>query len=447
MTQTFNDQLATLDAAAKLQEQTETAIKRVSRCRTKLLLGKDAKAAFFASIAMRMELISKHEVPPARGRAIVTMATDGKRLIFDPSWIATLSDPELMCVIVHECLHVSNAHHARRGHRDKGLFNVACDCAINSILKECGYTLPACAVIPGANDPRFKELPQGLCAEEYYARLLEKMPPKPPPPPTTDEPIGPDALPGLRGPGRPGDEDEFDLDPGGCGGVIDPGEGSPSECAQAEAEAEMMTAQAEQAAKQAEMSGRGTLPASLRRSIDQALAPKVDWRDVLREFVSRTAKNDYSWQTPNRRFVSQGIYLPGMRSDELGHVVLAVDTSGSIGQEQLDRFGSEVQAILETYDCELTIIYCDAQVNRVDEWKSSDGPLKLTPCGGGGTSHIPVFDHIEEHQLDPVCLVCLTDLYTEFPKHAPEYPVLWAVESNPTGKAPWGQTLHIPKGG
>src|SRR5581483_5007908 len=118
------------------------------------------------------------------------------------------------------------------------------------------------------------------------------------------------------------------------------------------------------------------------RQIDTILQPILDRRAVLREFVSRLARNDYAWSPPNRRFLHAGLYLPGPRSEELGEVVLAVDTSGSIGEAQLRRFASEAQGILDAYACDLTILYHDREIQGVEHWESCDGPLVLKAVGG-----------------------------------------------------------------
>jgi predicted metal-dependent peptidase len=194
-----------------------------------------------------------------------------------------------------------------------------------------------------------------------------------------------------------------------------------------EAEWQVAVAQAEQVAQQ-----RGELPGGLGRLVQQVLNPHVDWREVLREFVSRNARNDYAWSPPNRRLIHAGLYLPGVRSEELGDVVLAVDTSGSIGQKQLDRFAGEAQGILDAYACELTIVYHDSAIQDIGHWTPADGPLVLAPKGGGGTDHRPVFEWIEKQSLTPTCLICLTDMDTIFPDTAPDYPVLWASTGNTT---------------
>src|SRR5207248_862366 len=116
------------------------------------------------------------------------------------------------------------------------------------------------------------------------------------------------------------------------------------------------------------------------------------------------------------RFIAQGLYLPGLHSEELGDVVLAVDTSGSINEKLLGTFAAEVNAVLAAYDCTVTVLYHDTEVELVQTWQSADGPLVLDPVGGGGTSHTCVFDWLIQAGLTPACVICLTDLETEFPK-------------------------------
>jgi predicted metal-dependent peptidase len=197
-------------------------------------------------------------------------------------------------------------------------------------------------------------------------------------------------------------------------------------------------AQAQQVAR-----ARGELPEGLARLVEQVLRPKVYWKEVLREFISRHARNDYSWFPPNRRFVHRGLYLPGLRSEELGDLVIAVDTSGSIGGAMLARFAAELQGMLEAFDATLTVLYHDARVQHVQTWRSSDGPLVLEPRGGGGTDHAPVFEWVERNNLQPAALVCLTDLHTHFPARAPGYPTLWCAVNNPQPRAPFGQVLPV----
>jgi predicted metal-dependent peptidase len=395
------DPFSALERAAHRQDAEEKAQRQLATARCRLVLGRDAKAAFFAALALPLEAVVDWNMEK--------MATDGKHLVYNPDFLNKLSVDEAVGVVAHAVMHNALKHPMRLGHRDLKKWNLACDGSVNPILEEAGYKLPASRVMPGEGP--LAKATKGMSAEEIYALLDDDQ-------------------------GDQGDQGERD-DPGGCVGVQAPGDGSPAACQQAAAEQEVAVAQAHNVAKQ-----RGKLPGGIEWLVQEVLAPKVDWREVLREFVSRFSKNDYSWSPPNRRFVHLGLYLPGLRSEELGDVVAAIDTSGSIGEKELVLFGSELQGVLEAYDCSLTILYHDSAIQHVQQWKSTDGPLVLEAKGGGGTSHIPVFDWIEEHGEPPACLVCLTDMYSEFPDAGPDYPVLFA--STTEGKtAPFGQLVEI----
>jgi predicted metal-dependent peptidase len=220
--------------------------------------------------------------------------------------------------------------------------------------------------------------------------------------------------------------------------VIPPTKASPADLRQAEADWQVAVAQAERAAR-----ARGELPGGLGRAVGHVLHPPADWRQVLREFVASHAQNDYSWSRPNRRLLSQGLYLPGLRSEDLGDVVLAVDTSGSVGGELLGVFAAEANAVLASFECSATVLYHDAEVQNVQHWRSADGPLVLDPVGGGGTSHACVFEWIGRAGLAPACVVCLTDLDTEFPASAPAVPVLWAVAGECSTDPPFGRVVSL----
>jgi predicted metal-dependent peptidase len=388
---------AALEEAAARQAQSEAAAKAVAAARARFVLGRDARSAFFACLALRLKPSPSWNVP--------TMATDGRSLEYNPSFVAGLTPDELLGVVAHEALHCALGHHARRGARDPSRWNVACDLAVNGILLGAGFSLPNGRVMAG--EGRYAALPPGKAAEEYYGLL--------PPPPD----------------GQPDDPD-----PGRCGAVKDPG--SPADAADQQASWEVALVQAERAA-----AARGELPGGLARSVSESLHPPVDWRAVLREFVSSTARNDYSWARPNRRFVAQGLYLPGLRSEELGEVMVAIDTSGSVGAAELAVFGSELDALLGAFDCTATIVYHDAAVTHVQTWVPADGPLVLEPKGGGGTSHVPVFEWLEKEGKEPACVVCLTDLDTEFPDRAPSVPVLWGVVGGNTSTPPFGRAVPV----
>jgi predicted metal-dependent peptidase len=173
------------------------------------------------------------------------------------------------------------------------------------------------------------------------------------------------------------------------------------------------------------------------------LEPKLPWDAILRDFVQRSAKNDYNWTRPNRRHFGRGIILPTLISDELPEIAVAIDTSASIRQEDLNDFAAEIATILATYRTTARIIYCDARIQGEEEFSSED-ELKLELKGGGGTKFAPVFELIEQNGYDTCCLIYFTDLYGPFPQHEPEYPVLWVTPTKDR-EAPFGETVHYTR--
>jgi hypothetical protein len=235
------------------------------------------------------------------------------------------------------------------------------------------------------------------------------------------------------GPGDPAVKDSLTPDgrpmpPGQAPGMVldaPPGEDgkapTPDENRAAEEEWKLASAQAAQSAQ-----ARGMLPGWMKEMISEELAPRAPWQQLLREFMTATARDDYSWSRPNRRHVHQGLYLPSARSERLGTMVLFVDTSGSMPSVLLAEFVGEVNAILDELKPErLIAIQCDAVVNEVTEYGPDDYPVQIEWKGRGGTAFTPAFDWVEAN-LDepPECAVYLTDMFGDFPDD-PGYPVLW----------------------
>jgi predicted metal-dependent peptidase len=193
----------------------------------------------------------------------------------------------------------------------------------------------------------------------------------------------------------------------------------------------------------------GKLPAGLERALGALLEPKVDWREKIRAlFARKVGSGTFDWRRPDRRLITRDIYAPGRSGFGAGCVVVGVDTSGSIGPRELDMFMAEMAGILEDVRPQrLVIMWCDAEIGRVDEAEEASDLLtirKKGAPGGGGTSFIPVFDRIAKEGLSPEALVYLTDGMGSFPNKAPSYPVIWG-NIYPASKYPWGDVVDIPK--
>ena len=188
------------------------------------------------------------------------------------------------------------------------------------------------------------------------------------------------------------------------------------------------------------------MPGGLDRVVGKILEPLTNWKEVLRRFVDQAMKGDYSWLRPNRRYLQSGFYLPSLHSEEIGHIVIAVDTSGSVDEEMLTQFASELTSIMEDYKTSCDILYCDTRIHKHQFVTSDDLPIKFEPCGYGGTDFRPPFKWVKDNQVTPVCLIYLTDMCCHaFPSEEPSYPVLWAQYEDEcfASKAPFGETVLL----
>ena len=422
-----------------------TTVQKLTKSRVQLLL----LQPFFGTLCLRLKLVPGH---------LPTMATDGSRIVYNPAFVDQLKPPELEGTLAHEVMHCALGHQCRRGSRDPGLWNEAADFAINPILIANGFTLPAGALI----DPAFAN----LSAEEIYARLLQKRggggaAPKPNPQQTnlgggnaggqkqtpdpapyspssdsTTQPVSTrsdqSSVPGSR---------STSPEPGRFGEVLDACDehGQPASPAEQRRQEHEWGIAAEQALRSAKACGHD--PLGVERPLIEGRQSQQDWRAILRDFVAATTPSDYCWTPANRRYIASGLYLPSVERRGLGEIVIAVDTSGSIGKGELEQFAGEISAISEEAQPEaIHVVYCDAAVQSTQEFRASE-PVRLEPMGGGGTDFRPAFEWVVQNDVAPVCLIYLTDLCCDSFPEMPAYPVLWVTDSRRT--APFGETVRI----
>jgi predicted metal-dependent peptidase len=146
---------------------------------------------------------------------------------------------------------------------------------------------------------------------------------------------------------------------------------------------------------------------------------------MLRTFIDHTARNDYTWTQPNRRHIADGLYLPSFRSKGLKPLVLAIDTSGSIGQRELNQFQAELNDILQNYPSTVNVVYCDSQISATHTVTPDQYPVELKAAGQGTTDLCPPFDWAVENVPDAGCIIYLTDLLGDSPEVDPGIPTLW----------------------
>jgi predicted metal-dependent peptidase len=171
------------------------------------------------------------------------------------------------------------------------------------------------------------------------------------------------------------------------------------------------------------------------------IQPQLPWRMLLARYLVSTARDDYSFQRPPRR--EGDALLPRLASGEVD-LCVALDTSGSIGAEELAQFVSEVDAMKGQIRARVTLHACDERLDPRGPWEFQHWePIVLPPAigGGGGTRFAPVFDWIAAGPRRPDLLLYFTDAEGEFPRHAPAFPVIWLVKGR--GRVPWGERIQL----
>jgi predicted metal-dependent peptidase len=362
-----------------------------------------SRTPFLGSLLLFAEMISTD--------TILTAATNGRHIFINPQFFERLTLDQQEAVLLHEVLHAALLHVPRGIGRDANRWNIAADIVVNGILEREGFALPKDSV-------RVEALEQ-FSVEEVYD-LLEKSPW-----------AGQDLL--LGSPDL--------LIQAGTDEQQGPLTGSLGREQIRAMEAYWRSAR-EQASVMAETSLQGSLPASLQRELESLKGGQLNWRHYLWRYLVRTP---IDFRDFDRRFIGKRIYLETLEGETV-FVAVAVDTSGSISNEQIRVFLSEVQSVLLAYPhlvCHL--YYVDAALH---------GPYVLsvhanlpTPIGGGGTDFRPFFTELtrENSPWTTTVAVYLTDGYGFFPFEPPPFPVLWVVTPGGLDSShfPFGETVRL----
>lgn len=386
------------------------AHKRMTRARASLILS----APFFGSLALQCDLVE------CEADISETMATDGQSIFYYPPFVDECSDTELRGVIAHEVHHVAKLHHTRRGNRDPKLWNVATDYNINGELIAEGFKLPEGVLV----DPRF----DGMSAEAIFSVLDSERPKQ------SDQGGKQSSGQGQAGNGPMGQQGQ-----GGrqLGDVLDAAPGDAAATKAAEIETMSRVAQAANAA--AMMPGQGSEIA--KRMITEMRTPKADIWSVLRRFVDMSARTIESWSTPNRRFISSGLYLPGREPDGISRLGIVIDVSGSINDQAWQAFYSNLLDMIDDAGPDLVdVIQCNTKIVSREQFERDD-PVTITPQGGGGTDLSPALRELQ----DAAAIVVFTDCrFGKCDPFDPGVPVLWARWGQDNWSPSFGEVIDVP---
>ena len=196
----------------------------------------------------------------------------------------------------------------------------------------------------------------------------------------------------------------------------------------------------------------GRAPGAIEETVRGAHASTLDWRSLLRRYMTDAVKSDYSWSVPNRRFIDSGLYLPSIRSEGIDAIAVIVDTSGSLPAETLAAFWAELREVaVEIRPGRVVVLQVDAAVQDAAEYAPDELPDEIVVRGRGGTDFRPGFEWLDEQGIRPGVCLYFTDMEcSRYPETEPVFPTIWVNHSSPPpdwNREPWGERIDIAAGG
>jgi predicted metal-dependent peptidase len=368
-------------------------------------------------------MIGERRVEPDPAKC-PTAYTNGKDEVYGADFIADLNDRQLRFLILHEVYHKLYRHLTTWQHlykEDAQLANMACDYVINVKIaddnEQDGFAAMDGKLKCGCFDTKYR----GWDSAQVFNDLKQGN--------------------------NSGQGDGQSMPNGKPSGGFDEHGWDEAQDMTAEEQRELAR-EIDEAIRQGALVAGKTGSGGDRDLVD-LLQPQVDWREVLREFVQNTcAGSDYStWRRPNRRYIGAGMYMPSGISEQIGEIVVAIDTSGSIGARELGAFLAEIKSVADTVHPEaIRILYWDTEVCGDERYvgDEADNIVQSTkPKGGGGTNVECVPQYIQDHQIKAQAVIVLTDGYLYGGWGEWHHPVLWTVLDNKNAQPDVGKTVHI----
>jgi predicted metal-dependent peptidase len=381
-----------------------SAIENIRAARLSLV----TKRPYFTSAIFALNIKETEDIP--------TLAVDKHwNLYYNKEFTESLSREHLETILVHEIMHLLRLHHVRAKavNAEPMVWNFAADAEINDDLREDRMVMPPDLVYPSSFDPPMED---NLLAEEYYAEIIKNA----------KQVQACNASAGTPSPGK-----------GNCGSAA---HGQSEEWETGEANGEGITeGEAELVRQQvaAEVSkNRGTAPGYMQRWADEVLGPpKVDWRKELfaKVFNSisswKAGSSDYTFSRRSRRHHGSDIIFPSM-FDTNPKIAVVVDTSGSIGGDEINTFLCEISGVLSAIGHDsVRVLACDAEVHEDIEVREIRD-LQDKIVGGGGTDMGAAIKHLEDSQNKPNICIVLTDGYTPWPCDEPSFDVIAVITTD-----------------
>jgi predicted metal-dependent peptidase len=366
-----------------------------------------------------------------------TMATDGYYIYVNPAFCATLTPKEIVFVFAHEVMHCVLGHIDRRQDRQHALWNEAIDYATNLMLVQLGMQMPKI----GLMDQNYL----GMTAEDIYAELKKESESSK----KKNNSLSAVAVCSGGGGDEEGNENS-EQTPKGWDLHIAPDDMRGQNIRAREFPSSEERKRLRIAlGKPVEEKLRGTMRGLMEGEFKKAGGGEVPWRTLLSRFFTGLRRDNYRLMPPNKKHIWNGLYLPSIGSPGPSHIVVAIDTSGSMSDRELGLILGELDKLRSATECRLTLIQCDADIQKVEEFDecSATSFERMRIYGRGGTRFEPVFDWIKEKSRQGVftfdTLIYLTDGFGSFPDKPPSYPVLWIMVPHCIQQVPFGEVIKL----
>lgn len=411
--------------AEKTKVKTITDPRVDTAAREKLVtarIGLLLKAPFFGNLATRLQLLNADDW-------CGTAATDGRRFYYNSEFVNKMPLKQVEFLFGHEVLHVVYDHMSRTGDRDRKIANIAADYCVNGDLldQRVGEKIPV-----GLYDSKYK----GWSMEEVYDDLMKNATQK-----DINEMLQKMIDEHLDGEGE-GDEDGE----GEGGGQRTHSGGRPK---LSEEEKRQIRDEVKDAVLQAAQAvGAGNLPGGVKRMIKDLTEPQISWKELLEQQIQSTIKNDYTFARPGRKSWHMDAILPASKPGETIDIFIGIDTSGSIGPEELKIFFSEIKGIMDSYtEYKIKVVGWDTEIGGIGEFTSEnmEDITTFDPQGGGGTEPHCVWDYMKENNIEPKKLIMFTDycFYGWRPDEVADYcDTVWIIKGNPSAEPEFGIWAH-----
>jgi predicted metal-dependent peptidase len=327
------------------------------------------KEPFFGSMATSLQLVRDDEM-------VDTAATDGRHFYYNLAFISSLTVKQTEFLFGHEVLHNVFEHHIRKERRKHLLWNIACDYAVNDILLTS-------RIGDNIDNLLYDEMYKGKCAEEIYEDLIKNA-----------SNLDIDSLCDKLL-----DEHLEDLEANGKN--------------LSEEEKQEIRNQIKESLMNAAQASSGELPAGVDRYFKNLTEPKMNWKELLRQDIQSSIKTDYSFYRPSKKGRSEGFVLPGMIKENALDICIAIDTSGSIRDEDVTIFFSEIKGIMSQYTDYAIRIWCfDTEVHNEKVFRSDEGEdiTDYKVKGGGGTLFECNFEYMKLNDISPKIFIMFTDM-------------------------------------